>query len=127
VDADIGQPLALDLADQLGLAVDEWLGAEDQHVGMGRRLAGEVLAAAEADLDPKPSRAGHQRLRVDRARGQVEAQFRQPVLHQLRASGAQRAALDPAEGAHGSGVVAHGAGLAASSRARKTVPATGVA
>ena len=44
--------VALDRAKQPGDAVNEWFAADYADIGPGKRLGGEVLAAAETDLEP---------------------------------------------------------------------------
>ena len=56
-DADIVEPLVLDRGQKLRHAVHERLAADEVDVGVGARLGGQMLAAAEADLEPGlPSR-----------------------------------------------------------------------
>ena len=51
---------------RLGDAVDERLAADQADLGIGRACAAEMLAAAEADLEPdRDAGAGEQRARVD--------------------------------------------------------------
>ena len=52
MDADIAEPLLLDERQQLGDAIDERLGADEIDFGMKRGLMRQMLAAAEADLEP---------------------------------------------------------------------------
>ena len=65
--ADVGEAVALDVAEQLDDAVHERLAADQADVGVAARLPGEVLAAAEADLQPNRAHlAGEQRRRRER-------------------------------------------------------------
>ena len=50
--ADIGQPLGVDLRQQAGDAVDEGFAADETDIRMRARLGGQVLARAEADFQP---------------------------------------------------------------------------
>ena len=52
-DADIAELPALHLRQELDHAVLEHLGAEESHIRMRRRVLGQVLAGAEADLEPE--------------------------------------------------------------------------
>ena len=66
--ADIAEIPALHLGQQFDHAVLEYLGAEQADVGMRSRLLGQVLAGAEADLEPKlGGRHRKQPLRIEAA------------------------------------------------------------
>src|SRR6185437_13649615 len=82
---------ALDLAEQLGDAVLEDLAADDADVAMRRRLGGEMLAAAEADLEPDiVHRRGEQRGGIERARRrQRDGEARQQRVDQALLAGMQ--------------------------------------
>ena len=53
MDADVGQPLVADMAERLGDAVEERLAADEAMIGQQVGAIGEMLAAAEADLEVK--------------------------------------------------------------------------
>lgn len=97
-DPDVLQVLGLDPGQQAGDAVDEDLGAEEAGVPVARRLPGQVLAGAEADLQPERrgprlEEAGE----VERGGfGQGDRQTWQQALDQGLAAPAQLAAVAPA-------------------------------
>ena len=91
--AHIGEMLALDLPEQRGHAVDVGLAADQADIGMGLGLGGEMLAAAEADLEPDlPARRHEQRPwikegRIERAGlRECDPEARQQMLDQLLAA-----------------------------------------
>ena len=52
-DADIALPTGVDVLQQVRDTVQERLAADHADFGIGRRVGGQMLAAAEADLDPQ--------------------------------------------------------------------------
>jgi hypothetical protein len=97
------------MAQGAGHAVLEGLGAEDQGVGMGARLTGQVLAPAEPDLDPHRLRLRHQGKRFKRTGRQADG--RQQAVKQSRLPRLDRTGLDAAEGAEGAvGLLGRGHG-----------------
>jgi hypothetical protein len=83
------------MVEQARDAVDEDLGADQPDPGVGGRLGGEMLAAAEADLEPdRGRRRGEAAARVERraAFRQRQGELRQPVLEQAAAAGPQPSA-----------------------------------
>jgi hypothetical protein len=95
-DPDIADAAALEMVEQAGDAVDEDLGADQPDLGMSRRLGREMLAAAEADLQPDRGRRRREAaLRIERraAFGQPQGELRQAVLEQAAASRPQPAAV----------------------------------
>jgi hypothetical protein len=87
------------MAEQAGDAVDEDLGTDQADLGMGGGLGREMLAAAEADLQPQ--RGGR---RIEAAAGieggaclgKRQGERRQPLLEQAAAPRPQPAAVAPA-------------------------------
>jgi hypothetical protein len=79
-------------------AVDERLAADQPDRGVAGRLPGQVLAAAEADLEPVAgARGAEQRCEVERrTRRQVDRQRRQQLVEQPLLGSAQRPAAPPA-------------------------------
>ena len=77
-DSDVAELPALHLRQELDHAILEHLGAEETYIGMSRRILGQVLAGAEANLKPDfRSRDREKPLRIEHAMlGQVDAQFR---------------------------------------------------
>ena len=75
-EAHIVEPATLDFGEEPSDAVLEDLGADEGVLGMGRRLRREVLARAEADLEPELGEGtGEERFGIERfALGQREAQ-----------------------------------------------------
>ncbi len=67
MDADIAGAGLGDVAQGAGRAVQERLGAQEQHLGVRRRLRRQVFAGAEAQLHPSVPHARHQRGRIERA------------------------------------------------------------
>jgi hypothetical protein len=97
--ADVVEPVHVDLPQERGDAIHEVLGAEDPDVRVARRLPRQVLAAAKSDLQPQGSRRPReQRSRIEGLprRRQVNAQFWQQLLQQAAATGPQRSAVTPA-------------------------------
>jgi hypothetical protein len=88
--ADVVDRPALDLRQHLGHAVDEGLDADEAEPGMGRRLAHEMLAAAEADLQhiavarPRKGRRGAGPRGID-AQARQQSSIEQIRLEGLRA------------------------------------------
>ena len=77
--ADIGQMPALDLAEEFGDAVFEYLAADEADIAAPFGLGCEMLATAKADLQPnRPRRIGEHRARIELARrGQIDREGRQ--------------------------------------------------
>src|SRR5277367_4776947 len=77
--ADIGEMPTLDLAEEFGDAVFEYLTADEANFAMPFGLGCEMLASAKADLQPnRPRRIGEHRARIELARrGQVDCEARQ--------------------------------------------------
>ena len=95
--ANVGNALLVNVAEQLGDAVNVGLAADEADVRMGRGLPGKVLAAAEADLQPDILDVAEQALRLlERAHARLDAQSGEQVLDQPRLAGAQRRTLAPA-------------------------------
>src|SRR5439155_4526636 len=103
-DADIGEALRGDVADQPSDAVFEDLRADKTDIGMRHCLDSEMLAAAKADLEPDLARRWRkQHSRVERLPlGQGERESRQQARRQPLAARPQRAsaaaAIKPALG-----------------------------
>jgi hypothetical protein len=97
--ADVGQALFVDVAQGAGDAVDERLGAQDQHARMTRGLGGHVLAAAESYLQPDLDGVRRQRAWLDHAVRNGDA--RQQALQQRRLARLDRPRLDAAVAAEG--------------------------
>src|SRR5580658_8270275 len=72
--ADIGQMPTLDLAEQFGDAVFEYLAADEADTAMPSGLNRKVLATAKADLQPnRPRWIGEHRARIELVRrGQID-------------------------------------------------------
>jgi hypothetical protein len=88
VQADIAQPRRLDAGQQLGHAVDEGFAADEIRVRLARRRLDEMLAAAEADFEPRfAARTKGQGL------GEVEGQPGQQPGHQFGLMATKRLAL----------------------------------
>ena len=95
VDPDIGQPLVADMAERLGDAIEERLAADEAMVGQQVGAIGEMLAAAEADLEMQRAVIAEQPLGGDFPLG-GHRNRRQQRLHQLRLALAQLVAARPA-------------------------------
>src|SRR6516162_8711842 len=93
-EANVGEAALLDFGEQLGDAVLEHLAADEAQPRMRRGLGGQVLAGAEADLEPDPIHWGRkERLGRERARGrQRETQAREQPLPERLLAGPQLAA-----------------------------------
>jgi hypothetical protein len=91
---DVAEPLPLDLGEQLDDAILEDLAADDPDTGMRCRLCGEMLAPAEADLEPDlvnrrmKECAGFERAGI----GQRDSEPRQQSFQQVLLARAQLAA-----------------------------------
>src|SRR6185369_7222172 len=87
MEPDVGELLLLDLREQRGEAVEEGLAADEADPRMTLRLPGQMLAAAEADLEPALSRRRREQLaRIERARlRDRDPEARQQMLEQLLA------------------------------------------
>ena len=84
----------------LGDAVDEGLAADEPDVGMSLRLGDQMLAAAEADLEPKLARLERKQRRSGFERRRIDLKRRQALGDQARMMRAQRLALAaPVKGA----------------------------
>lgn len=77
IDVDVGKLPALDQRQQLCHAVDERFRADERNIRMKCCLMRDMLAAAEADLEPAP------RPRIRQRIGRIDAQPRQHFRHQL--------------------------------------------
>src|SRR5215218_2793639 len=101
-EADVRQAVALDRRQELRHAVDEGLAADEARLRAGARLGGEMLAAAEADLedDRRPvTERSEKRLWLDRP-GFGQAQARQERREKVLLALAKGFSLAPAvEGA----------------------------
>ena len=94
-EADIGEPLLLDLRQTLCHAVHIGLGPDQAVIGQHVGAIGEMFAAAEADLEMEGARIAEQSLRRDRA----FVRHRDPgqqIVHQPLLMRAQRLADRPA-------------------------------
>ena len=96
----VGQRLFIQRGQQLRHAIDEWLGADEADIWMTRRLPGQMLAAAETDLEPDLAFAIEQRRRPQLARrSRRDAQRWQQIVDQpllpLRQRLSRRAAIKP--------------------------------
>ena len=105
--ADVGQPAGLDVPERADDAVEEWLGPDEADAGVRGRLRGEMLARAEADLEPQRTLiilgVAEQRRRVDRS-GRGDADRRQQRLDEIGLTGAELVPLTaPIETAEGGG------------------------
>ena len=89
---DVGELLLVDRRQQLGDAVDEGLAADEADVRLFARPGGQMLAAAEADLEPEFAGANGRTGSRPRARP-VDLEPRQQFGHEPRVIGAQRLAL----------------------------------
>ena len=110
-EADVGQLLFVDGGEEFGDAVDEGLGAENADLRIAGGLAGEVFAAAEADLEPDFACAGKEAERGERAlpgfrNGDARQEIVDEALLALRQRLAGGAALEAVAGL----VVGHGRG-----------------
>jgi hypothetical protein len=96
-DADIGEPPLLDEGEEAGDAVEEGLDADQANLGVGLGLGGEVLAAAETDLEPERPRRVEQGGRIEPlAWGwECDAQLGQALLQERTPAGAELRALPP--------------------------------
>ena len=98
-DADIAQSVPLDARQQVGDAFDKGLAAEKADLGIAQGLPGEMVARAEADLEPDlRDGGGKQRGRMEAFAGigQGDRHGGQLVFEQLGARGAQGPPLAPA-------------------------------
>jgi hypothetical protein len=105
------------VAERRDHAVDERLAADQAELGMAGGLPGQVLAAAEADLEPPAgARRREQPGKIERrGRGQADRQAGQDLVEQSLLGGAQRPAAAPAVDA-----VAEGARLGRAAQVRRT-------
>ena len=96
--ADIAEGAVGDRRDRLGHAGDEGLDADEAGAGVGRGVGGQMVAPAEADLEPDViDRRGEQRRqRGRRRRGEVDGEGRVGVGHEAAAAGGKGLALPPA-------------------------------
>jgi len=99
-DPDIAEPLGLDAGEQPRDAVEEGLAADQAGPGMRARLGGEMLAGAEADLEPDRARA-----RVEQRRGVQPGGERRPRDLEPRQQGLDQRALAGTEGPAGAPAV----------------------
>ncbi len=97
-DADVGKLAPLDVADELGDAVLEHFGADHADRRMRRRLRRQVLAAAEAELEPNGADGPREeRARIERPLcRKLEAELRQTRFDEALLALAQRAPAAPA-------------------------------
>ncbi len=106
-EADVDELLRLDVAQEAGDAVEIGLDADQPDLGVGGGLPSQVLAAAEADLEPDARpRRGEQGGGVELAgRGQGQPELGQqpvePVLGLFAEPGAALAAVENAPGPSG--------------------------
>ena len=92
-DAHVAKPLLLHVTQQAGDAVHEQLTAEKAHIRMVPGLPGEVLAGAEAELEPHVGKAAEMMRHVDGRTGlHCDAQGRQQLIDQSLARRSQRPA-----------------------------------
>ena len=83
---------------RLGHAVDERLDPDEADTRVHLRLADQVFAAAEADLEPHlVDGRGKQRAQIFRRNREIECDLREQRLKQRRPGGCQSVALAPAE------------------------------
>jgi hypothetical protein len=91
--SDVFELFALDCRKRFRDAIDEGLGADQSDVAIGARLCDEMLAAAEADLDPDLARRKReQRAAFDRGFC-PDFKLRQPALDERRMVTSKRLAM----------------------------------
>ena len=89
---DIVEALLVDRRQQLGDAVDERLAADEADIGILARLRDQMLAAAEADLEPDFARRKCEQGLARGERRDIHFEPRQQLRDEARVMGAQRLA-----------------------------------